>query len=594
MDMRALGAGTSAANVFDPCDNRLLADLNFVLRQESNTLTIVRDRRSHALASAALVVLAAPAPVPRTRAAEANVSAYEVNSDDATPASRHAVPIDPIDVWGTRPTKRRKTAGWIQPGSTSQSTATSDVISSQVESQATCVSQRQKRVSDNPSVQPSTLDKLVSGVWASIYGGIKLDPVEVIGQWQAIESSGRPKLLMDTASEDFQGANVAGMFERMSLLTRRISQTSRTCRSLEVIVQAYWMRCFDDHVAELALATTREKAKKRAMSQACADFKWSDKELRNKMSVWRGYYDIQQSGGWVALVFAGMGLYRFCKYRVSFNDEAFQTLRALRHRWEVAADTIHPHWRQLLRIIGGSIERRYTGHPHDWVVGSPSDEAIPLAPTYYQWDPDFSYTHLFESIVDEDVWCDFDPRTVTTKEAQDALKCQSCGEHQSDESAHNNCLCFPNLYSSAKAAFLPVQVFRTPTGKNNGLIACMSFEPGIAIGEFIGEVTAGLVNVDVMIGQTEKATYQISQRRQGNHLRFVNHSCQPNSQYERFVWLGKQRIVLVSRGVEAGNEITVDYSDTYWRHLDKVCLCGKPTCRYKERDRDLLTPPESE
>jgi len=132
--------------------------------------------------------------------------------------------------------------------------------------------------------------------------------------------------------------------------------------------------------------------------------------------------------------------------------------------------------------------------------------------------------------------------------------------------------------------------------------------------------------MDVMVGQTDRASYQIWQGRQGNHTRFVNHSCQPNSQYERFVWLGTQRIVLVSKGIEAGEEITVDYSDTYWKvrirfceyclflhfdydethehaattlandnacqNLDKECLCGQPKCRYRNRSR-ILTPPQS-
>lgn len=89
------------------------------------------------------------------------------------------------------------------------------------------------------------------------------------------------------------------------------------------------------------------------------------------------------------------------------------------------------------------------------------------------------------------------------------------------------------------------------------------------------------------VGQTDHATYQIWQGKQGNHTRFVNHSCNPNSQFERFVWLGKQRIVLASLGIEAGDEVTVDYGDTYWHNLDKVCRCGQPECRYKDRVRSV-------
>ncbi|RMX75253.1 hypothetical protein D0869_11794 [Hortaea werneckii] len=514
-----------------------------------------------------------------------------------TQDSRTATPIHDVDA---RPTKRRRVNGdSVERHAPTPAGSPLDGVSSQMETDGRTVSHKKKKPPDNPSMQPSTVDKFIGGVWDSIFSGIKLDPVDVVEQWQAIESNGQPRLLMET---DYELANISeekrgvieGMFGRMNVLTRRISQTSRACRSLEVIVQAYWVHCFDGHVEQLAASMPRDKAKKTAISQACIDFNWSEKELRNKMGIWRGYHDIRQHGGWAALVFAGMGLYRFCKYRVSFNEETFGTLRALRHRWELAADTLHPRWRQLLGIIGGPTERKYTGHSHDWVVGSTFDEAIPLAPTYYQWDPEFSYTHLEESIVDEDVWGDFDPRDVDFHSGmEEKFKCATCGEQQSHDPKLNTCTCFPNLYGGTKARMMPVQVFRTPNGKNNGLVACAAFEEGAAIGEFIGQITAGLSGTDVMIGQTERATYQISQRRQGNHLRFVNHSCQPNSQYERFSWLGKQRIVLVSKGVEAGQEITVDYSDTYWRNLDKVCLCGQPGCRYKDRDRRLLAASES-
>lgn len=115
---------------------------------------------------------------------------------------------------------------------------------------------------------------------------------------------------------------------------------------------------------------------------------------------------------------------------------------------------------------------------------------------------------------------------------------------------------------------MPVQIFRTANGKNNGLLACCAFERGAAIGEFVGELTSGLEKKDVMCGQTDRATYQIWQGKKGNYTRFVNHSCQPNSQFEKFVWLGTQRIVLVSKGIEAGTEISVDYSDTYWKVSD--------------------------
>ncbi|KAK5750770.1 hypothetical protein LTS12_019136 [Elasticomyces elasticus] len=426
------------------------------------------------------------------------------------------------------------------------------------------------RVPDNPALQPSSLEKYIGGVWDSIYGGIKLNPSEVIEQWQAIELGGQPRLplLADTekglASRDRSLAQ--GNFERMSVLTRKI---------------------FDDRVAELTHSITKEKAKKQTIAEACVEFSWSEKELRNKMAIWRGYHDIQKAAGYAALVFAGSGLYRFCKYRVSFTDETFGTLKALRHRFEVAADTIHPHWRQLLSVIGESAKQNYAGHPHDWVVAGPGNEAIPLPSTYHQWDRDFNYTHLEEPDIDVEVFGDFDPREVSTRTTEGLHVCDSCGELQSDDPKTNHCGCFTSLYGPTKSGYAPVQVFRTPDGKNNGLIACCAFETGTAVGEFVGQITKGLANMDVMVGQTDQTTYQIWQGRRGNHTRFINHSCRPNSEYERFVWLGLQRIVLVSKGIKAGEEVTVDYSDTYWKDLDKVCLCGHADCRYSDRVRIL-------
>ncbi|KAF7191249.1 SET domain-containing protein [Pseudocercospora fuligena] len=500
-----------------------------------------------------------------------------------------------------RPAKRRATGGLRigRPGSSGEHIHDpSTAVSRRLESENVRVfPQRKKRLPDNPNLQPSSLDKFIGGVWESIFSGVRLDPAEVIEQWQAIESSGgQPKLLMEAASNNELTARhdsvTQSKFGRMNVLARKISQTSRTCRSLEVIVQAHWVQAFDERAAELGLSMTKEKAKKTAISEACVDFSWTEKELRNKMAIWRGYHDIKNAGGWAALVFAGMGLYRFCKYRVSFTEETFQQLRALRHRFEVAADCLHPRWRSLLAIVGAPTERRYTGHPHDWVVCGPGYEALPLATTYQQWDRNFSYTHLDESAIDEEAWGLFDPRTVTPLNDPAAYQCTICSERQSDDPRHNVCACFSNLYGSAKAGFMPVQVYRTPNGKNNGLLACCSFERGMAIGEFVGQITSGVANLDVMVGQTDRAAYHIWQGKQGNYTRFVNHSCQPNSQFERFIWLGTQRIVLVSKGIEAGEEITVDYSDTYWKNLDKECLCDSAKCRYRRRTKQLLTPPE--
>ena len=159
--------------------------------------------------------------------------------------------------------------------------------------------------------------------------------------------------------------------------------------------------------------------------------------------------------------------------------------------------------------------------------------------------------------------------------------CETCGKEQSDDASKNNCYCFPSMFGCAKTNPSPVMVFHTPDGRNNGLIALCGFERGAPVGEFVGLVTKGFQDVDVMESSTTLEKYQIWQGRQGNFTRFVNHSCKANAQYQRFTWMNTQRVILVSKGIEAGTEITVDYSEKYWKGLDKKCLCGEGCCKYR-------------
>ena len=300
------------------------------------------------------------------------------------------------------------------------------------------------------------------------------------------------------------------------------------------------------------------------------------------MAIWKGYKEVKDAAGWAALVFAGMGIYRFCKYRVGFDQDAMRRLRNLRQRLEVAADTLHPHWRQLLTIVGESQVLQYPGHAHDWVVFEDGSDPVHLRKTYQ--DPYFSFEHIEESVIDDSVWgCD-DPRWMPQRDAvakaNGAYVCALCGQQQSDDPMLNSCFCFPSLFGCTARKPPPVQIYRTPEGKNNGLVALTSFDRGAAIGELVGLITKGIRDLDVMEGCTSLGSYQIWQGRMGNYTRFVNHSCKPNAQSSTFTWLDTQRVILVSRGVDAGSEITLDYGDRYWAGLDKACLCGEVCCRY--------------
>ena len=431
-------------------------------------------------------------------------------------------------------------------------------------------------VSSSPS--EAALNKLVGGIWQALFSDAKLDPSDFFQAGQEIADSADLRLLGSVENDADNTIATRSLFSRINLIARKVSQTSKACRAIEISVQARWVQCFDDHVESLSSTMSPDVARKRAMAEACSDFGWSDKELRNKMGIWRGYQEIARHGGYVTLVFAGPGLYRFCKYRLSFNGETFRKLQNLQPAFEVAADTLHPCWRQVLGFLGLSSTRKYTGHLHDWVLTGPGSEPVSLASTYRKWDSNFSYRHVHESTIDEEAWGDYDPRTTTPSTSPQALTCQVCRKHQANDSVENECTCFPNLYGTSHPKLPPVQIAQTSSGKNNGLFACLPFERGSAVGEFVGRITTGVSGLDVMFGKTDKASYQIWQGEEGNFTRFVNHSCKPNAQFEHFNWRGTQRIVLVSQGIGAGEEVTVDYSDTYW----EVSVI----CRYCDEQRE--------
>lgn len=450
---------------------------------------------------------------------------------------------------------------------------------------------------------PSPATKLIQGVWRTLFSDAKVDLGDSLRQ-DLLDTDDTPELKLLTHAEASSDEVVRQEitltrheFAHVNRVAHRLCQQSQVCRVVEIIVQARWVQCFDDRVRELAANDSIDIAKKEAMAEACVAFNWTEKELRNKTSVWRGYHEVAQHGGFVVLVFAGPGLYRFCKYRAGFDEHSLSMLRDCRHRFEVAADTIHPGWRQVLGLIGLSQQHLYTGHPHDWVMREKGDQPVSLASTYSRWTSHFTYTHINESVIDKQAWAGCDPRATSLTTTEGMYLCATCHQPQVDNVIGNQCACHPTLFGHLRSRPTPVQICQTSTGKNNGLFACLPFEQGEAVGEFVGQITSGVSGLDVMFGQTEQHSYQIWQGKMGNFTRFVNHSCKPNSQFEHFNWRGSQHILLVSLGIQAGQEITVDYSDTYWdvstvlhlqetlsnsyKGLDKRCLCGEDECKHK-------------
>ena len=189
---------------------------------------------------------------------------------------------------------------------------------------------KRRKIDDVPKLRASSLDKLVEGIWEQIH---KSHMVEEMSRVQE-------------ALSPWDGSLVD--FSAISKRCRMVTGASRTARAAEVVMQSHWIDRYDARLEEVEIehSDLNWNARRRlVLAEACASFEWSEREMRNRMYVWKGYRDIKNAAGWVALVFAGLGIYRFCKYRVGFDDEAMGRLKSLASRFEVAADTIQPHWR---------------------------------------------------------------------------------------------------------------------------------------------------------------------------------------------------------------------------------------------------------
>lgn len=73
----------------------------------------------------------------------------------------------------------------------------------------------------------------------------------------------------------------------------------------------------------------------------------------------------------------------------------------------------------------------------------------------------------------------------------------------------------------------------------------------------------------------------IDSGRRGSAARFANHSCNPNSEMQKWYVHGIPRIGLfASESIPAGTELTYDYNfDWFDGAKMQVCLCGAPNCR---------------
>lgn len=116
--------------------------------------------------------------------------------------------------------------------------------------------------------------------------------------------------------------------------------------------------------------------------------------------------------------------------------------------------------------------------------------------------------------------------------------------------------------------------------EGKGCFATIRFNKGRKIGEYKGEripaseVARRVQGRRIYICGVD-SYWAIDGSKGGNGTQFINHSCAPNS----FVRVTSGHIIFFAlRDIEAGEEITLDYVDSY--HSDRTsCRCQASNCR---------------
>ncbi|VDN04319.1 unnamed protein product [Thelazia callipaeda] len=136
-----------------------------------------------------------------------------------------------------------------------------------------------------------------------------------------------------------------------------------------------------------------------------------------------------------------------------------------------------------------------------------------------------------------------------------------------------------------------LRTFQTLNGCGIGVKTDVNIEKGQFICEYMGEVVSiETFNIrtrtDYRYQQNHYALnlcpgFVIDAYRKGNIARFINHSCSPNCEMQRWSVNGHYRIGLFAlREIFEGEELTYDYNWDAFEFDDvTICCCGAPNCR---------------
>uniref|UniRef100_G3NL12 Nuclear receptor binding SET domain protein 2 n=1 Tax=Gasterosteus aculeatus aculeatus TaxID=481459 RepID=G3NL12_GASAC len=140
-----------------------------------------------------------------------------------------------------------------------------------------------------------------------------------------------------------------------------------------------------------------------------------------------------------------------------------------------------------------------------------------------------------------------------------------------------------------KRLYPETKIIKTP-GKGWGLISLRDVKKGEFVNEYIGELVdeeecrarikyAHENNISDFYMLTIDKDRIIDAGPKGNYSRFMNHSCQPNCETQKWTVNGDTRVGLFAvRDIPAGTELTFNYNLDCLGNEKTVCRCGAPNC----------------
>eukprot|EP00300_Choanocystis_sp_HF-7_P012373 c17863_g1_i2.p1 GENE.c17863_g1_i2~~c17863_g1_i2.p1 ORF type:complete len:542 (+),score=107.88 c17863_g1_i2:513-2138(+) len=159
------------------------------------------------------------------------------------------------------------------------------------------------------------------------------------------------------------------------------------------------------------------------------------------------------------------------------------------------------------------------------------------------------------------------------------------------ECARGHCLCGDACQNQKfqRNEYKRLNLFKT-VRTGFGLVAGEAIEDGEFVIEYVGEV------IDDAEARRRIQTYKhesnfylltihtnevIDASRKGNLARFINHSCDPSCETQKWTVLGEIRVgVFAKRRMNAGEEVTIDYNFERIGGSNEIpCMCGSSNCR---------------